>query len=209
MKTALQKSLAILTVLIAGHQAPAAALNSAALIERVSAIGAELSPGAVVPAAVPPPAIPNPATTSPAPTGPSVQGRTLPDYSYSPGKLCTATDPDFKERRYPEQIAYCQRHVTKNMKLQVAAHYGIQQSDWPNYEFDHLIPLGIGGNSSIENLWPQPRGQDEADGKDVLENRLYQQMRDGVITQAEAVRQNYAWFEEVMRKRALAAPAAR
>jgi hypothetical protein len=209
MKTALQKSLAVLVVLAAANQAPAAALNSAGVLERMSAIGAQLLPGAPAPAALPPPAVLKAAPAVPAPAGVSAQGRTRPDLSYSPGKLCTTSDPDYKELRYPEQIAYCQRHVTKAMKLRVAAHYGVPESEWHNYEFDHLIPLGIGGNSSVENLWPQPRGSDESDGKDVLENRLYQQLKDGTITQAEAVRQNMAWFDQMMLRRAAAGAAAR
>jgi protein tyrosine/serine phosphatase len=125
-------------------------------------------------------------------------GRATPDWSYTPGKLCTASDPDFKEYRYPEHVPYCNRHVTQQMKQEVAAHYGIPQSEWSSYEFDHLIPLGIGGNSRIENLWPEPRGASESDGKDQLEQQLFNELRDGKITQAEAVRQIYAWFDGKM-----------
>ena len=127
--------------------------------------------------------------------------RSGPDASFTPGHLCSPTDPNFKEYRYPEHIAYCQRHVTQDMKRQVAAHYGIAQADWSNYEFDHLLPLGIGGDSSVDNLWPQPRGNpDGADGKDKLELDLYNQMKAGTITQAEAVRQTYAWFQAIKLK---------
>ena len=124
-----------------------------------------------------------------------VEARSAPDFSFTPGKLCTPSDPDFKEYRYPEHIAYCNRHVTKEMKQQVAAHYGVPESEWQNYEFDHLIPLCAGGNSHIENLWPEPRGDTESDGKDKLELQLYKEMSAGTITQAEAVRQTYAWFD--------------
>ena len=129
--------------------------------------------------------------------------RTSPDSSFTPGKLCTQADANFKEYRYPEHIAYCQRNVTQAMKQQVAAHYGIAQADWPNYEFDHLLPLAIGGDSSVDNLWPQPRGNpDGSDGKDKLELNLYNQMKAGTITQAEAVRQTYAWFQGLQLKNA-------
>ena len=208
MKTALQNSLATLALLAAAHQARAAALNPAGVMDRVSAIGGQLMPGTVPPAASPAPAIPAPVPqAAPAPAGAAAQGRTRPDSAFTPGKLCTADDPDFKELRYPEQISYCQRHVTRQMKLEVAAHYGLPESEWHNYEFDHLIPLAIGGNSRVENLWPQPRGQDESDGKDVLENQLYQLLKAGTITQAEAVSRNAAWFDQLMAKRAAAAAA--
>ncbi len=124
--------------------------------------------------------------------------RVTPDYSYTPGHLCNPSDPNFKEYRYAEHIPYCQRNVTYQMKSTIAAHYGVAQSDWGGYEFDHLIPLAIGGDSSIDNLWPQPHGDpDGSNGKDKLEYQLYREMNAGTITQAEAVRQIYNWFTAV------------
>lgn len=126
---------------------------------------------------------------------PTLLARAQPDFGYTPGHLCTPTDPNFKEYRYPEHIPYCQRNVTQQMKQTVGDHYGIPQSNWSGYEFDHLIPLAIGGDSSIDNLWPQPHGNpDGSDGKDRLENDLYLQMKAGTVTQADAVKQIYAWF---------------
>jgi len=119
-----------------------------------------------------------------------------PNWSVTPGNLCTPSDPNFKEYRYPEHIAYCNRNVTKDMKLQVAAEYNVPQSDWSKYEFDHLIPLCIGGDSSVDNLWPEPRGNNGgSDEKDKLENDLYKQMAAGTITQKAAVQQIYDWFK--------------
>lgn len=121
--------------------------------------------------------------------------RVAPDASYTPGHLCSPSDPNFKEYRYAEHIPYCNRNVTQDMKLTIAQHYGVPQTDWSGYEFDHLIPLAIGGDSSIDNLWPQPHGDpDGSNGKDKLEEYLYLQMRDGKITQAAAVQQIYGWF---------------
>ena len=121
--------------------------------------------------------------------------RVTPDSSYTPGHLCSPGDPNFKEYRYAEHIPYCNRNVTQRMKATIAEHYDVPQSDWSGYEFDHLIPLAIGGDSSIDNLWPQPHGTpDGSDGKDRLENQLYLEMRDGETTQAEAVKRIYGWF---------------
>lgn len=121
--------------------------------------------------------------------------RVTPDSSYTPGHLCSPSDPNFKEYRYAEHIPYCNRNVTQQMKLTISQHYGVPQSDWSGYEFDHLIPLAIGGDSSIDNLWPQPHGDpDGSNGKDKLEDLLYREMRDGQITQAAAVQQIYGWF---------------
>lgn len=122
--------------------------------------------------------------------------RVAPDWSFTPGKLCNTSDPDFKEFRYAEQIPYCRRHVTQQMKQEVAAHYGVAQSQWPNYEFDHLVPLSVGGNSHVENLWPQPHGfPDGSNGKDRLEMKLYLQMKGGGIRQAAALGQIQLWFQ--------------
>lgn len=131
--------------------------------------------------------------------------RVTPDYSYTPGHLCSPDDPNFKEYRYAEHIPYCNRVVTQQMKQEISAHYGVLQSAWSGYEFDHLIPLAVGGDSSIDNLWPQPHAPgtpDGSEGKDKLELQLYLQMRDGKITQAEAVKQIYGWFtaEDMARK---------
>jgi hypothetical protein len=123
--------------------------------------------------------------------------RATPDSSYTPGHLCSPTDPNFKEYRYAEHIPYCNRNVTQQMKLDISAHYGILQSAWASYEFDHLIPLAIGGDSSIDNLWPQPHEPgtpDGSEGKDKLEEQLYLQMKAGTITQADAVNRIYGWF---------------
>ncbi|MBI3565201.1 MAG: hypothetical protein HY079_08400 [Elusimicrobia bacterium] len=130
---------------------------------------------------------------------PELLARARPDFSFTPGNLCTPSDPNFKEYRYPEHIPYCQRNVTRGMKTQVAAHYGVAEADWRDYEFDHLIPLAIGGDSSVDNLWPQPDQDNQGSaGKDRLENDLYLQMKAGTITQAEAVKRIYGWFDAAM-----------
>jgi hypothetical protein len=121
--------------------------------------------------------------------------RVEPDSSYTPGHLCNPSDPNFKEYRYAEHIPYCNRNVTEQMKTTVAKHYGVPQADWTGYEFDHLIPLACGGDSSIDNVWPQPHGDpDGSNGKDKLEDLLYREMAAGTITQSAAVQQIYGWF---------------
>jgi protein tyrosine/serine phosphatase len=121
----------------------------------------------------------------------------IPNWSMTPGVLCTASDPNFSEYRYAEHVPYCNRNVTEAMKEQIAKAYGnIPKSDWSNYEFDHLLPLCIGGNSSIDNLWPQPHGTvGGSEDKDKLEDELYKEMAAGTITQKAAVQQIYDWFK--------------
>jgi hypothetical protein len=122
-----------------------------------------------------------------------------PNFNLTPGRLCTATDPDFKEYRYPEHIPYCRRRLTQQMKMYVAGQYGILEADWGEYEFDHLIPLGIGGASGVDNIWPQPKNYGDADEKDRLELELYRALSTGAITQSEAVSRTYDWFYSKIR----------
>lgn len=101
------------------------------------------------------------------------------------GSLCNPNDPDFKEYRYKEKIPYCERNVSQMRRKKIYAAYGIDWEDRENFTIDHIIPLSIGGSNHDDNLWPEhlyikcKRGD--------LEYRLYLNMRDGVITQKNAV----------------------
>jgi hypothetical protein len=132
----------------------------------------------------------NESSVSVAPSSPYCNGH-VPDPSITPGKLCTAQDPNFDKYVYPAQIAHCTRKVTMAEKDAVAAAYGVARKDYSKYEFDHLISLELGGDDDITNLWPQPIA--EAKEKDVLEDELGAKLRAGTITQADAVAQLRAW----------------
>ena len=191
----MRKELALFVVLAGALPASAAPLGLD--LSKLNVSGGEVfapAPAAGEMAALPSvPGAPVPSAGQPVQ---AAGARVSPDTSFTPGRLCTAADSDFKEYRYSEHIPYCNRHVTQQMKQEVAAHYGVPQSDWPKYEFDHLVPLGIGGNSHVENLWPQPRGNpDGSDDKDKLEDLLFHQMQAGSIKQADAVSQIWAWFQ--------------
>lgn len=118
----------------------------------------------------------------------------VPDRSKTPGALCSTDDPDFEELRYPARIAYCKRNVDESKKAEVAANYRVPKEDWDQYEFDHFIPLSIGGNDSIDNIWPQRL--DSAKRKDQLEDELFHQLSQGQISQSEAVRKIKAWVND-------------
>src|SRR6266511_4755762 len=110
----------------------------------------------------------------------------LPAPRLTPGKLCTPDDPTFAEYRYPEQIPYCRRKVSDSEKQRVADAYRISDS-WTGYEFDHYIPLSLGGANDDSNLWPEPHPS--SDDKDRLEQELFNELSRGDITQADAVAQ--------------------
>ena len=118
----------------------------------------------------------------------------FPDPKGTPGSLCTDDDDNFDGYRYHEQIAHCKRNVPKSVKLKIAKKYGIKEEDFSDYEFDHLIPLSVGGSDDITNIWPQPL--DEAKEKDKVEQSAYLQLSKGDITQKQAIQMMWDWFEE-------------
>jgi hypothetical protein len=118
----------------------------------------------------------------------------MPSSTYTPGVLCTTSDKDFSTLRYAEQIPYCTRNVSSSLKDQVAAEYGVAKANYSSYEFDHWYPLAIGGSNNIKNLWPQPNSENSgSNSKDALEDRLYNAMNAGTMTQKQAVAAINAW----------------
>ncbi|KAI9330237.1 hypothetical protein DFJ73DRAFT_765450 [Zopfochytrium polystomum] len=116
------------------------------------------------------------------------------DHSFTPGKLCTPDDPSYQGEAYG--ISKCTRSVSTAEKNRIAAHYGLLKSEYSLVEFDHLIPLGIGGSNDITNLWPQqgPTGQSLAGEKDKVELDAYNQLSSGQISQRDAVQMICDWM---------------
>jgi hypothetical protein len=109
----------------------------------------------------------------------------------TPGSLCTDQDNDFDGYRYAEQIAHCRRAVSTSKKNRVYAAYGIPASERSAYEIDHRISLALGGDNSTANLWPLLDA--DARRKARVEQQLYLDLRDGEITQAEAIEVILGW----------------
>ncbi len=112
---------------------------------------------------------------------------TQPDERLTPGELCDRAD----ELRYPEKIAYCERHVGASLKAQVIREYDtrlgfqIRTMKRDDFKIDHYIPLCMGGANSQTNLWPQHRSL--FGGTDILEQRLCELLAGGRIRQREAI----------------------
>ena len=118
----------------------------------------------------------------------------IPLKRFTPGKLCTPDDPNYMGEQYG--ISKCKRNVPQSEKSQVSTPYGAADKDtWPEYEFDHLIPLGIGGSDDPENIWPQFRGDVQKD-KDRIENDAYLQLSRGEISQKESIQMIWDFVNE-------------
>ena len=82
---------------------------------------------------------------------------TGPEVSITPGKLCDKPE----SYRYPEQIPYCVRDVSRETKeINIAEYdqkfnYHIANLPRGDFKIDHFIPLCVGGSNDIVNLWPQ------------------------------------------------------
>lgn len=102
------------------------------------------------------------------------------------GELCSQSNSDFKEFRYKEQIPYCIRNVDSQKKSQIYDAYQIPIECRYRYTIDHFIPLSIGGSNSDSNLWPEHKLVKAT--RPNLEVELYNSLKDGSITQVEAIK---------------------
>ncbi|MEV5277986.1 hypothetical protein [Streptomyces sp. NPDC051994] len=77
---------------------------------------------------------------------------------------------------------------TNPLKVQQIAAYGYSDTSTSDYEEDHLIPLELGGAPrDPHNLWPEPRyGNEPAQSKDTVENRLKTAVCNGQVTLNDA-----------------------
>lgn len=97
----------------------------------------------------------------------------LPDGGISPGAIRTSDEKQICGKKF-RTAPY--RKTTDSTKKKVYAEYGVEPNKGickGGCEVDHRVPLELGGEDAIENLWPQP--SEPAPGfhqKDILENYL-------------------------------------
>jgi hypothetical protein len=85
---------------------------------------------------------------------------------------------------------------TDPLKVQLMKSYGFVDSR-SNYEFDHLIPLEVGGAPyDVKNLWPESRyGEPNSIEKDRFENYLHVQVCSDSMNLSEAQKEiSTNWF---------------
>jgi hypothetical protein len=104
----------------------------------------------------------------------------LNDLRVTPGARFNVTVASICRSGYSKSV----RDVPESEKKVIYLEYGIAQHTTDQFEIDHLIPLELGGNNSIPNLWPElndhPKGY--LNSKDILENRLHDLVCTGAVT---------------------------
>lgn len=108
-----------------------------------------------------------------------------PDETRTNGSVCSTSDRDFSEYRYPEKIPYCKRSVSSSDKDKIYRDYGVSKNCRKEYTIDHFIPLSIGGTNRLDNLWPEPKVIKQL--RQDLEIELFKALSKGQITQEEAI----------------------
>jgi hypothetical protein len=101
----------------------------------------------------------------------------LPEPKLTPGDSFPVAVQDLCVTGYTKKV----RNVPAEMKRQVYEEYGFKSSG--DYEVDHLIPLELGGSSSIKNLWPESLRTSpwSAQAKDQLERKLHKLVCSGQL----------------------------
>lgn len=116
-----------------------------------------------------------------------------------PDRTCTPGQTDPRVTQGDLRTTVCRRgytasvrppkEVTHQIKLQVTRDYGIATVPFSQIELDHLIPLSLGGASTLRNLWPELRnGRANAGDKDVVEQALQHEVCAGRLSLEQAQR---------------------
>lgn len=91
----------------------------------------------------------------------------LPNRTLSPGEVATTDTAVFC---HPGFAALERKKETQSIKNQTYALYGITGAHI-EYVIDHVVPLELGGKSSVKNSFPQKHPYDKS--KDSLEDKLH------------------------------------
>ena len=134
---------------------------------------------------------PRPPSSSTIPTACHIVNGSLPDPECTPGAANpSVTQDDIKNTicvpGYTKTIRPPVSYTTP-LKIKLMKSYGFTDSR-SNYEFDHLVPLAVGGHpTDVKNLFPEPGyGQYNFHVKDRFENYLHRAVCNGSIRLSDA-----------------------
>jgi hypothetical protein len=135
-------------------------------------------------------------------------GKTLPDPTCTPGSINPAVNISTVRRTIC--VPGWTRTVrppasnTNAVKTQAMQAYGEQASARPTTEFDHLVPLELGGSDDVTNLWPEPTdlpGHGVNNSKDSVERALGKAVCAGKVGLAparQAIATDWTTAEQVL-----------
>jgi hypothetical protein len=121
----------------------------------------------------------------------------LPNSKLTPGSVLTTDTTLICKPGYSKTV----RHTSGKLKRQIYAEYGVNARAG-HYEIDHLIPLGIGGADTRENLWPESYDTQPGNAlaKDRLEDFLHTEVCSGRISITQAQKEIAADWIAAYRK---------
>ena len=88
------------------------------------------------------------------------------------------------------------RHWERARDDRIMAEYGLPPGPHPDFEIDHLIPLGLGGADDEKNLWPEPRRLIEPTWSAEAKDRIEWKLRDLICSGALDVREAQTMMAE-------------
>jgi hypothetical protein len=103
----------------------------------------------------------------------------LPDPACTPGAVGVRTGDPAADQAQVCNAGFADRHRpigTAKFKLAAMKAYNVPTADIRVVEYDHLIPLSLGGANDVRNLWPQRSdlpGQGFRNSKDDLELNMW------------------------------------
>jgi hypothetical protein len=116
----------------------------------------------------------------------------LPDPACTPGSIAATADPNDDPAKPADQAEVCNagfesRHrpaTVRRFRDAAMAAYHVPAGDLGRVEYDHLVPLSLGGSNDVTNLWPQlsdlpARGF--RNSKDGVELRLWRAVCTGPV----------------------------
>lgn len=191
--------------------ATAAATSASSAVSSSAKSRSSANAAPATPIAAPSSVLPRPSVRS-LPSSPPIArspvmagGVVLPDRARTPGsRFGAATVSAICRSGYSATV----RSVSESKRRTVYASYGVAWADRGRYEVDHLIPLELGGDNSMANLWPEPQDGARAGyaTKDGAENHLHALVCAGTVplrTAQRAIASN--WYTAYHRYSAVSA----